>query len=60
MVGDTQPHDTGYDSNREDTKCWADCSCGSRGPVLNGSASDEAMKKEMRRWANWHRQQEAS
>lgn len=56
-MGKTNEHITGFDANRQDTKCWADCSCGKRGPVLNGSTTDPTNLREMDKWAETHLKQ---
>ena len=53
-MGDKVYHDTGYDANRKDTKCWATCSCKAHGPVLNGSMTNSKNIEEMEKWISWH------
>lgn len=55
-----EQHITGYDANRQDTKCWATCSCDTRGPVLNGSMTDPKNIGEMDRWIKLHERLNAS
>lgn len=58
MVGKKQ-HITGYDANRQDTKCWGTClDCDARGPVLNGPSTDPKNIREMDKWGDWHQRQE--
>lgn len=52
MTRDTTSHIVQYQANRDDTSCWAECSCGDKGPRHPGSITEYAQKMDA--WADSH------